>query len=136
MKYRNIRHIERFKRDLNDPDRSLAVMLNFAIKALTPVIAFLSALILIDEGQKANWDLLWSISDPIVIPSALVKLPIVGGVFFNLAHISFIKAIFLFTLVFWLIYAAIFSIIYAVLMKFFGPSYYKKYDVPWSKPKQ
>jgi|GEM_PF-7027326 len=114
MKQRNIQP----KKELpKRPERGLSVMVNFAIQALIPVVAFFSALILIDEGEKANWALLISLKEPYGFPSTLVKLPLIGDLFFYLSHVQYNRAIFLFTLFFWIVYSSIFTILFVILVK-------------------
>jgi len=114
MKQRNI---QPYKEPPKVPERSLSVMVNFAIQALIPVIAFFSGLVLIDEGKKANWAFLMSLEEPYNFPSALVKLPLIGDLFFYLSHVSYNRAIFLFTLIFWIAYSTIFTILFMILNK-------------------
>jgi len=111
------------------------MMISFAIKAIIPVLAFFSALILVDEGKKARWLFLSGLREPIHVPIYLVQMPVLGDLFFYLSHLNHLKAIVLFFIAFWLAYAAIFTILYAILMWFFGPSYLGKYDVPGSTSK-
>lgn len=133
MKQRNLRS---FSQPEVKPERRLSMMLSFAIKAIIPVLAFFSSLILIDEGQKAKWLFLSGLKEPIHVPIYWLQMPVFGDLFFYLSHLDHLKAIVLFFIAFWLVYAAIFMVMYAILMKIFGPSYYGKYDVPGSSSKQ
>lgn len=117
MKQRNIRPYEK---PAKKPERNLAVMVNFAIQAIIPVVAFFSSLVLIDEGKKANWLFLLSLKMPYVFPSALIKIPLIGDLFFYLSHVSYNKAIFLFTISFWIFYSSIFTILFVILLKLVG----------------
>lgn len=112
------------------------MMISLAIKVLIPVVAFFSSVILVDEGKKVNWPFLNSLNEPIRVPITLVQLPIIGERLLSLSRINHTKAIALFFIAFWLAYAAIFMIAFAILMKIFGPSYYGKYDAPGSTNKQ
>lgn len=72
------------------------MMISFAIKAIIPVLAFFSPLILVGAGQKARWLFLSDLREPIEIPIYLIQLPIFGDLFNNISRLNYLKAIVLF----------------------------------------
>ena len=116
-------------------ERSLS-LISFLINALVPVIAFSSALVMLDIGIQNNWQVVIELAAPVRFPQALYHMNAVGGLFEYLSTIQYLRVILIFFVLGWILFAGFFSVLNAYLYKFFGPSMYSKVDVPFTVTKQ